>query len=221
MEIKFNNPELLKLALTHRSACTNPGTCSNERLEFLGDAVLEFVISEALYQEYPDEAEGFMTKLRAALVRQNSLAKAAKEIDLGNLLILGKGEAASGGQEKDYLLANTFEALIGAVYLDQGIEAVQTLVKKLLLPNLPSIISEKAYIDNKTLLQEYVQAEIKTTPKYSTVSTKGPDHAREFSVVAVIKGMKYMVGQGRTKQLAEEASARNTLEHLKTFGFLS
>ena len=221
MEIKFNNPELLKLALTHRSACTDPGACSNERLEFLGDAVLEFVISEALYAEYPDEAEGFMTKLRAALVCQKSLAKAAKELDLGKLLILGRGEAASGGQEKDYLLANTFEALIGAIYLDQGIPAVQALVKKLLLPSLPSIISAKAYIDNKTLLQEYVQAKIKTTPKYTTVSAKGPDHAREFSVMATISGKKYMIGEGHTKQLAEEEAARKTLEHLKAFGFLS
>lgn len=221
IDIKFNNPALLKLALTHRSACVDGELYSNERLEFLGDAVLEFVISEALYEKFPKEAEGFMTKLRSALVRQNSLAEAARKLDLGKLLILGRGEAASGGAEKEYLLANTFEALIGAIYLDQGISAVKRLTTKLILPNIESIIAKKAYIDDKTLLQEYVQAEMKTTPKYKAISSKGPDHERVFTVVSIISDKKYMIGEGRTKQLAEEDAARKTLDHLKSFGFSS
>lgn len=222
IELNFKDPGLLKLALTHRSAVGNrKGQQSNERLEFLGDAVLEYVVSEALYRQFPDEAEGLLTKLRSAIVRETALAKAAKAINLGPMLILGRGEAKSGGGDKDYLLANTFEALIGALYLDQEIPPIKELVDTLLLPMLPGILARKAYIDDKSKLQEYVQAKLKTTPKYLTLSTHGPDHGRLFSVVAIIAGKRYILGEGRTKQLAEEDSARKTLKHLKTVGFIS
>lgn len=221
-DIKFNNPDLLKLALTHRSATKDKQSLeSNERLEFLGDAVLEYVVSEILYKKFPDKDEGILTKLRSALVRETSIAKAAKALRLGDLMILGRGESRSGGSRKDYLLANTFEALLGAIYLDQGIPAIKQIVEALLIPMLTDILARKTYIDDKSKLQEYVQAKLKTTPKYTTISTKGPDHGRHFTVVSVIQGKRYIVGEGRTKQLAEEDSARKSLKHIKTFGFVT
>jgi ribonuclease-3 len=219
--IEIKNTQWYIQSLTHRSALTKKGPyhVSNETLEFLGDAVLEFVVSKHLFDRFHVEREGFMTKLRSSLVCEKTLAKVAKELTLGDFLIMGKGEAASGGRQKDYLLANALEALIGALFLDQGLEACETFVTNNVLKEIQEILDKELYLDAKTKLQEYVQAQIKATPRYTTLKTEGPEHAKEFTVAVTIKTQKYLSGKGKTKQEAQEQAASSTLEHLKKFGF--
>ena len=214
MEVVFGRKDLLQRALVHRSYLNeNPGYAlgSNERLEFLGDAVLGFVVAEHLYHAFPEMPEGELTNYRAALVRLRTLARVAERLDLGRFLFLGKGEEASGGRERASLLARSLEAVIGASFLDQGLDATRAFILRLLSPELERIMGEDAAKDDKSRLQELAQAETGLTPAYHTVASLGPDHAKVF-VVEVRLGERVLAeGRGRSKQEAEQVAARAAL----------
>jgi ribonuclease-3 len=184
----------------------------NERLEFLGDAVIDFVTAEFLYHRYPEMDEGQLTRLRAALVRTDSLAHQARKLQLGEYLRLGRGEVASGGRNRPNILCGAFEALVGAIYLDQGIEPVRTLLSNLFGPEAERVVQSHSDRDAKSLLQESVQADLQLTPSYHTVRESGPDHAKEFTVEVTVGNQVIGRGRGRSKQTAEQAAARDALE---------
>jgi ribonuclease-3 len=212
--LQFNDYSLLSRAMTHRSYLNeNPDMVleDNERLEFLGDAVLDFVVGAYLYHKYPEMHEGDLTSLRAALVRTDSLAKFALAWELGRFLRLGYGEAENGGRERLPILCAAFEALVGAVYLDQGLTAVQTLVQPMLGPALVNILEESLHKDAKSEFQVWAQAQYNITPRYKVVATSGPDHAKEFTVQVMVEDMVWGVGNGRSKQHAAQAAARMAL----------
>jgi ribonuclease III len=216
--LKFNNKELLKRSLTHRSYLNeNKGEDlkNNERLEFLGDAVLELIISEHLFEAYPDRPEGELTSFRAAVVKTENLAKVSKELGLGEFLLMSKGEEMTGGREKEYLLANTFEAVLGALYLDQGYEESKSFVTKHLISQLETIVKYRLDIDAKTKLQERAQSLFKTTPVYKVIHEKGPDHDKVFTVAVSIKRKIYGEGTGATKQKAEDSAASEALKKIE------
>ncbi len=216
--LKFKNRELLKRALTHRSFLNEnkqDDLKNNERLEFLGDAVLELVISEYLFNEYPDRAEGDLTSFRASVVKTENLAKISRELDLGQYLLMSKGEEMTGGREKEYLLANTFEAIVGALYLDQGYNPVKEFLTKHLTPQISTIVKYRLDIDAKTKLQEQTQSLFKTTPNYKIINEKGPDHDKIFTVAVRISGKVYGEGTGVTKQKAEDAAATEALKKIE------
>jgi ribonuclease-3 len=210
--IVVQNSTLLEQALTHRSYINEHPELEhhNERLEFLGDAVLELVITEHLYHQYP-HSEGALTLLRSALVKKDSLAAIAKAIDLGAFILLSKGEEKSGGREKSYLLANTMEAVIGAIYLDQGYSTAQALILRLLLPTLDQIIAENLHIDAKSSLQEKAQGLLGITPAYKVLQESGPAHDRLFVMGAYLGEELIATGQGSSKQQAEQTAARSAL----------
>jgi ribonuclease-3 len=215
--LAFSDKSLLQRAFTHRSYLNehpDAGFDDNERLEFLGDAVLDFVTGEYLYHRFPEMPEGHLTSLRAALVRRETLARFARKHDLGDYLLMGKGESDSGGRERDATLCAALEALVGAIYLDLGIEAVHLVVEPLIRPEVERILVEHSDRDPKSLLQEYAQANMGSTPRYATVGESGPDHAPQFTVEVTISGQVYGQGSGRTKQRAAQEAARLALEHL-------
>jgi len=219
----FHDKSLLDRALTHRSFLNeNPHWTleDNERLEFLGDAVLDLIVAEYLYHHFPERQEGELTSLRAALVRTESLADFARRIDLGAYLRLGRGEAESGGRERLALLCSAFEALIGALYLDQGIEAVTAFVMRFITPAISHILAQELSKDAKSRLQEWSQGQWHLTPTYRTVSERGPDHAKEFTVQVLIGNRVYGQGTGPSKQAAEQAAAAAALAvlNLNTHG---
>lgn len=210
--IHFKNPDLLKLALTHRSyiyESAGEGLSSNERLEFLGDAILAFISADYLYRTFPDLSEGELSDLRASLVRGVTLATFASEIELGNYLLMGKGEQSSGGSQR--VLASAFEAVLGAMYLDQGIETVQRFLMPRIEPLARNIVSNKLFKDQKSLFQEQAQAHVGITPSYRLVSQEGPSHNREFTVEVLLGDQVAGMGQGRNKQAAEQEAARSAL----------
>lgn len=215
--VSFNQPALLTQALTHSSyANENPSLApaSNERLEYLGDAVLGLVVGEKLFRDFPELDEGDMTKLRAYLVKQETLAQAAKNIGLGDQLYLGKGEEGSGGREKHANLARGLEAVIAAVYLDQEAEIAAALVWKLLEPELRAALSQGVVTDYKSRLQEFLQGIAQPAPNYHLVETIGPDHDRTF-VVEVKSGVEVLAqGTGKNKKSAEAEAARLAIEKL-------
>lgn len=216
--VRFRNRALLRQALVHTSYLNeNPGldVGSNERLEFLGDAVLGLVIGRMLYEDFPEVDEGSLTELRAHLVRRDTLARAAGRLDLGAYLSLGRGEDAAGGRSRPTNLARAFEALVGAVYLDQGPEAVERFVHEALAPELASVHERRVPADPKSQLQEYAQSHWQVTPVYRTVHMEGPDHARRFTVEVSVAGEVLGSGEGRSKQQAEKAAARSAIEALK------
>lgn len=216
--LSFEDKTLLLRALTHRSYLNeNPDFIlgDNERLEFLGDAVLDFLTAEYLYHHLPEMREGELTSLRAALVRTESLARLALKIDLGRCLYLGHGEEVGGGRRRRAVLCGAFEALIGALYLDQGLPAVEVFFKSLFDPEVERILAKDLDKDPKSLLQELSQAELEITPHYRTVSESGPDHAKEFNVEAMIGKQAYGHGIGRSKQAAARAAARSALTQLR------
>ena len=218
INLKFQNALLLTQALTHRSYINEHGaadTGDNERLEFLGDAVLDFLVGEMLYQRYPEMPEGDLTRLRAALVRTESLASLAQQIGLGEELRMGKGEETTGGRERQTNLCAVFEALVGALYLDQGLPAVQDFVIPHLNPLLEQIRTEALDRDARSTLQEWSQAELNLTPIYRTVSASGPDHQKEFLVEVLIGDVVAGQGIGRSKQAGAQAAARSALENMK------
>lgn len=218
VDFEFNNIMLLKQALTHRSYINEHGISSdtgdNERLEFLGDAVLDFLVGEMLYQRYTDLPEGDLTRLRAALVRTESLAGLARQLGFGKALRMGKGEEHTGGRERLTNLCAVFEATIGALYLDQGLPAVQKFVTPHLDTLLEQILSAASDRDARSSLQEWSQAELNMTPVYRTVSSSGPDHQKEFLVEVLIGGVVAGQGVGRSKQAGAQAAAKSALESI-------
>jgi len=212
LNLSFSDVSLLARALTHRSYVNeNPGSLEdNERLEFLGDAVLDFIVGAWAYNRFPEMQEGELTKIRSAIVRNDQLANFARRIELGRAIRLGHGEAASGGNDRDGLLGSTFEALIGALYLDSGLEAVEAFVNPILNDAQDYILDEIQ--DPKSRLQEWAQAEKLGTPQYVTVAARGPDHAKEFEVEVRIQGAAYGRGHGTSKQVAARIAAQTALE---------
>jgi ribonuclease-3 len=216
--VRFRRPELLREALTHSSYLNeNPCevTSDNERLEFLGDAVFDLLAGEELYLRFPTAREGELTAMRAALVRTDALARAARRIDLPGHLFLGRGEEASGGRYRAANLCAALEAVIGAIYLDQGLDAARRLMHRLLGDAIDAL-DRVAMRDPKSLLQEQVQARIHCTPVYRTVAETGPDHAKEFVVEVLVDGRVVGTGKGPSKQAAEQAAARAALENPET-----
>jgi len=210
LDLDFTDISLLERALTHRSFLNENPTADladNERLEFLGDAVLDFVVGEYLYHRFPEEREGQLTSLRAALVRTETLALFARQIQLGSYLRLGRGEAESGGRERAALLCGGFEALVGAIYLEHGIESVTAFVLRFVQEAIPRVMADELNRDPKSQLQEWSQARWHLTPTYRTVYERGPDHAKEFTVEVLIGDEIYGHGQGSSKQDAEQAAA--------------
>jgi ribonuclease III len=201
--------------LTHRSYLNeNPDvTRDNERLEFLGDAVLDFVVGNYLFRRLPDLREGELTALRAALVRAPTLADFANELEIGRFLRLGLGEDESGGRQRVPLLCATFEAVVGAIYLDQGLPAVQQFIERLIEPALVEIQAQSLHKDAKSEFQVWAQARFNITPHYKVVGVSGPDHARQF-VVQVLVGKVWGEGQGSSKQSAAQAAARTALARI-------
>jgi len=214
--LHFTNLHLLVRALTHRSFVNeNPNAIEdNERLEFLGDAVLDFIVGAWVYNHFPEMQEGDLTRMRSALVRTDTLAEFARQLDLGSALRLGRGELASGGRQRDNLLCATFEAVIGAMYLDMGIPAVETFVEPLLTEVSSKVISQEEIYDPKSTLQEWTQSNKLGTPRYATVASSGPDHARVFIVEVQVNGKAYGRGEGTSKQAAAQAAAQAALESL-------
>lgn len=212
----FKDPALLQQSVTHSSYLNeNPGifTVSNERLEFLGDAILGFIVAEKLYRDFPNLTEGEMTLRRAALVRRETLAAVAREIRLGDYLYLGKGEAKGGGRQKLTNLACALEAVIGAIFLDRGIKVTREVVWRLLKTEQGKAGRSDIVVDYKSKLQEIVQSKYQEAPVYRLVAAAGPDHARTFTVEVTVAGDVLGGGSGKSKKLAEVTAARTALEH--------
>lgn len=211
----FADPSLLEQALTHRSFLNETSDASardNERLEFLGDAVVGFVVGDHLYRALPDEPEGVLTALRAALVREATLAGFARGLDLGAGLRLGRGEDASGGRDRPAVLCDAFEALVGAVFLDGGLAPAAELVRDRVVPELERVLAERRHRDARSELQERVQAALQRTPAYRTVAEEGPDHERSFTVEVMVDGRVLGRGSGRSKAEAARLAALEALE---------
>ncbi len=216
IEIEFSDISLLTRALTHRSYLNEHPEAleDNERLEFLGDAVLDFLVGAWLYHRFPEMKEGPLTRMRSALVRTEQLADFAFQIDLGAALRLGRGEDVSGGRERPALLCAAFEALTGAVYLDAGIPAVQDFINPLLDSVLEDVYNGGETRDPKSRLQEWTQARGRGAPTYRVVAATGPDHAKKFEIEVSIQGKSYGRGKGLSKQMAAKAAAHNALRKL-------
>ncbi len=215
--VTFSEPRLLENALIHRSYMhehpeLTEGLSSNERLEFLGDAVLNFLTAAWLYERFPERGEGELTGLRAALVKTTTLARFARELHLGNYVRISRGEDTSEARNRPPLLADVFEAVLGAIYLDQGLAAVRVFVMPFLEHEVGLILAGQVEVDYRTRLQEKVQAEHGITPVYRTVSATGPDHQRQFTIEVLMEMELLGVGQGSSKQAAAQAAARAALE---------
>ena len=211
----FKDKGLLKQAFTHRSFINenrNLELGHNERLEFLGDAVLELIVTEYLYTKYPDSNEGDLTAYRAALVNATILSEVAKKININEYLLLSKGEAKDIGKARQYILANAIEAIIGAIYLDQGYEMAKYFISNNLFNLIDKIVAEKSWIDSKSLFQEKAQEYYGETPAYKTVKETGPDHDKHFTVAVYVGTEMVAEAGGKSKQEAEQATARKALE---------
>ncbi|KKU09034.1 MAG: Ribonuclease 3 [Candidatus Woesebacteria bacterium GW2011_GWB1_45_5] len=208
----FKNKDLFDMALTHRSWVNeHKGVrTSNERMEFLGDAVLEFVVSNEIYHHFPDKEEGYLTALRANLVNTTSLANLAEDLGLGDLLNLSKGEEDGGGRTNPSLLADTVEAIIGAIFIDQGIDTAGDFIRENLLIDLAERLTEPLK-DSKSMLQELVQSRGFSTPKYQVASESGPDHDKKFVVEVSVDGKVWGQGKGKSKSIAEQEAAGQAL----------
>ncbi len=216
--LKFGDANLLKTVFVHRSYLNEAGddtNAHNERLEFLGDAVLELVVTEYLYKTF-NNPEGELTNWRSSIVKGEVLAKVSAEIKLGEYLFLSKGEEKSGGRNRSLILANTFEALIGAIYLDLGYEKASEFIHKYLISLLPEIIEKRLYIDPKSRLQEVSQEDLGSTPEYRVMSEQGPDHQKEFIVGVYVAGKLLAQGSGSSKQRSEQSAATEALSQWDT-----
>lgn len=216
--VSLTNPALLQEALTHRSYLNEHREFTgnhNERLEFLGDAVLELAITDFLYKKFPTKPEGELTSYRAALVNTQSLARLGEELGLDAHLLLSRGEAKDTGRARDVIRADAVEAIIGALYLDQGYSAAEAFIAKHLYPHIDRVITTRSYQDAKSRLQELAQERRGNTPTYSTLSEEGPAHARVFTVGVYIGGTEVAVGSGQSKQEAEQAAADRALKTLQ------
>ncbi|ACK67274.1 Ribonuclease III [Rippkaea orientalis PCC 8801] len=220
---QFKNQELLDCALTHRSYINEhfEVTEHNERLEFLGDAILQFVVSEELYRRYPELTEAQLTRLRSKLVDEPQLAQFARTLDLGQLMYLGQGAIKDGGRENPALLSDAFEAIIGAYFLDAGIEAVQYFVRSLFKEAIDNLVLPESrtvspsIIDVKNRLQQWALEQYKQVPEYFLIEQSGPDHAKEFVFGVRINGQVLGTGKGRRKQEATKAAAQDALDKLQ------
>lgn len=214
LNIKFKNKQLIKNAFIHRSYLNEVKIriSSNERLEFLGDSILSYLVSSFLYHEYPDFSEGQLTNLRSSMVKTSTLASVANKLNLGDYIYLSKGEEEGGGRENPSLLADCFEAFLGAVYLDQGISVVSTILKTFLYPKIAKIILDKSYKDAKSQFQELVQEKLKASPLYQVINEQGPDHIKQFTIGVFVKDVKRGEGKGKSKQEAEQNAAKSALE---------
>lgn len=212
----FKRPRLLNQALIHRSYLNEQRQIkeSNERLEYLGDAVLELIVSEFLYRQFPKKPEGQLTSLRAKIVQTKTLSAVAQTLQLGQYLKMSRGEKASGGATNQSLLADTLEAVIGALYLDKGYDQAQKFVKKYLLNDFKKLITKPQVQDFKSQLQELVQAKKGDSPTYELIKAEGPDHNRTFTVGVVFFGKRQTTGTGRSKQAAQQEAAKKALEKL-------
>jgi len=214
-KIVFKDKSLLKQAFTHRSYINeNPGAglSHNERLEFLGDAVLELIVTDFLYRKYPSYTEGELTAIRSALVNAVIISEVAFKIDMNDYLLLSKGEAKDNGKARQYILANTYEAYIGAIYLDRGYNVAKKFVIISLLPNTEKIISKKLWRDAKSLVQEKAQEFVNVTPVYKVLSQSGPDHDKHFTVGIFFGSNLIAEGKGKSKQEAEQKAAEMALK---------
>jgi ribonuclease-3 len=214
--LKFANPFLLTRALTHRSYINENASAmeDNERLEFLGDAVLDFVVGAWVYHHCPEMAEGDLTRTRSALVRNEQLAEFARALELGRGLRMGHGEVASGGRERDGVLGSAFEAIVGALYLDAGLSAVEKFMAPLLEDVQERVLLRADIYDPKSRFQEWSQSEKLGTPRYVTIASSGPDHAKIFEIEVRIKDQTYGRGRGPSKQIAAQIAAQTALETL-------
>jgi len=214
LNLTFKNKDFLIQAFVHRSYLNeNPDFYlpHNERLEFLGDAVLELIVTQYLYQKYPKKSEGELTNWRAALVNAKQLSEIAKDLDFNDFLLLSRGEAKELGKARQYILGNTFEALIGAIYLDQGYQACEDFIKKYLTVKLPEIIEKGLFKYAKSRFQEEAQERVGITPIYKVLEEWGPDHAKHF-IIGVFFGENLVAkGEGSSKQEAEEEAAKEAL----------
>ncbi len=214
LDITVNDEHLIQNAFVHRSYLNESSdfTNSNERLEYLGDAVLELATSHFLYETYPEFQEGMLTNMRAALVRTESLGDTAESLGFAKLLLMSKGEEATGGRQNRSILADTFEAFLGALYLDLGYETCVKLLNQHLFQKAATVLKTATYKDNKSLLQEIAQSRYKATPQYNLISESGPDHDKQFVMEVIIGDTHYSQGLGKSKQTAQEDAAKNTLE---------
>jgi ribonuclease-3 len=215
--VQFKDPELLDSALTHRSFVHEHYESPlqpNERLEFLGDSVLNFLTAQYLYHTFPDQSEGQLTAIRASLVRAATLARFARSFGLGKYLKLGKGEEHSGGRERNNLLADAFEAVLAAIYIDQGMAVADSFLIPLLEAESAHVALHGVQLDHKSRLQERVQSERNQTPRYRTLNAEGPDHSRTFTIEVFAGDQRLGVGVGNSKQMAAQAAAEAALEFL-------
>jgi ribonuclease III len=210
----FKNKQLLRQAFIHRSFLneTKERLSSNERLEFLGDSILSFIISEYLYHKFPNFDEGLLTNIRSLVVNTKSLAIVAKDYNLGELLMLSKGEEESNGRENESLLANSVESLIGALYIDSGIQAVRDFILAIFTIQIDNIVSKKTFKDPKSMLQEHIQSRKQSSPQYKVLVEEGPPHAKIFTIGVYMQQTLLGKGSGKSKQEAEENAAKQALE---------
>lgn len=214
--IEIKDYTIYREALTHRSYLnenSGEGLRNNERLEYLGDAVLELITTEYLFSSYADRPEGDLTSFRAALVRTESLAEEALRLDLGEFIYMSNGEERTGGRKRPYILANTFEAILGAMYLDGGYALCDDFINRELIPKIEHIVENRLDIDAKSKLQEIAQELIRSTPTYELVEASGPDHSKTFTMAVYIDNMQFGTGKGRSKQDAEQKAARYALQN--------
>jgi ribonuclease-3 len=212
--VRFRDGALRELALTHRSyAFENEIGINNERLEFLGDAVLGIVVTDMAFREFPDMPEGELAKLRAAIVNMGALADVARDLGLGRFVLLGKGEEMSGGRDKSSILADALEALLGAIYLDRGLDAARKLIVRLFRPRMIAYVRGEGERDYKTILQELASADLHALPEYR-ITERGPDHQKEFTATVFLDGDRWGTGMGRSKKEAEQQAAHEAYVRL-------
>lgn len=213
--VEFNDKDLLRQSFTHRSYLNENRNLKgghNERLEFLGDAVLELVVTHFLYEKYPDKTEGDLTSIRSALVNAQTCAEVAKKLEFNDFLLLSRGEAKDTGRARQYILANALESVIGAIYLDQGYEAAKDFIIKNMTPLTERIVEEELWIDAKSKFQEMAQDVVGITPSYKTIKEVGPDHDKKFTVGVFLGEKLISEGEGDSKQDAEQSAARHALK---------
>ena len=214
--ITFDNPDLLITAFKHRSylnITNEERIASNERLEFLGDAVLDLVVTQYLYQKFPKRAEGQLSKIKSILVSKPVLAETAAELSFGSLILINKGEEKTGGRQRQSILSDTFEALIGAIYLDKGLESASTFIHSHLLSRFKSIVQRELYTNFKSILLEHAQSSFDSLPEYRVLEETGPDHDKRFVIGVYLDGKEIGKGQGKSKKIAEQEAAKKALEH--------
>lgn len=215
INVRFNDISLLQTAFTHRSYLNENKKQDlehNERLEFLGDAVLELVVTHHLFKKFPEEKEGVLTSYRSAIVNTTSLLRVAEELDVNSYLLLSKGEAKDQGRARNFIVANVIEAIIGAIYLDQGYDEAAKFIKTYFLKITDDVVENSLWQDAKSLFQEKAQEFEKVTPSYETIEEKGPDHAKKFKVGVFLRNKCIAEGKGVSKQEAEQVAAKNALE---------